>query len=112
MSLHVDNKDVVNPIEYIVRDAIKKHPRNLSVSEDASKDSSKDSSKDASKDASKDSSKTPSFTLNKKVILASVSTLLFLILSNRTMSVNEELYIFVRGIVFFILSLTILYFIK
>lgn len=104
MSLHVDNKDVVNPIEYIIDGAIKKHPRNLSVSED--------DSKDASKYASKDSSKTPSFTLNKKVILASVSTLLFLILSNRTMSVNEELYIFVRGIVFFILSLTILYFIK
>ena len=96
MSLHVDNKDVVNPIEYIVNRAIKKHPRNLSVSEDASKDASK----------------TPSFTLNKKLILASVSTVLFLILSNRTMSVNEELYIFVRGIVFFILSLTILYFIK
>lgn len=101
MSLHIDEKDVVkNPIEYIVNRVIKKHPRNLSVSEDDSKESSKDSSK------------TPSFTLNKKVILASVSTLLFLILSNRTMSVNEELYIFVRGIVFFILSLTILYFIK
>jgi hypothetical protein len=101
MSLHIDEKDVVkNHIEYIVNRAIKKHPRNLSVSEDDSKESSKDSSK------------TPSFTLNKKVILASVSTLLFLILSNRTMSVNEELYIFVRGIVFFILSLTILYFIK
>jgi hypothetical protein len=103
MSLHVDEKDVVkNPIEYIVNRAIKHNPRTR-VSNDTEV---------ASNDTSKDPSKDPSFSLNKKVILASVSTLLFLILSNRSMSVNEELYIFARGIIFFILFLTILYFMK
>ena len=51
------------------------------------------------------------FSLNKKLILTSVSTMLFLLLSKRTME-NTELYILIRGIAFFILFFIIMYFMK
>jgi hypothetical protein len=96
MPLHVNKKDVVSPIEYITHGAIKKrHSANFSFS---SKDENDVSSKD--KDENENVDKT---SLTKKLILASVSTLLFLVLSKGNFSM---------GIIFFILFLSFLYFMK
>jgi hypothetical protein len=105
MSLHVVDHGMQNREELLARQAkIKGKILYKSNNDDVSNDNNDDVSNDNNNDDN--NNKNDKTSLTKKLILASVSTLLFLVLSTESTSK------FSRGIIFFILFLSILYFMK
>ena len=120
MSLHVDDKDVVSPIDYIIHGAIKGHNRHSHSSRDPHNatiynDSNDNDSNDNDSNDNDNDNDNKVLSMYNKIILTVTATLLFLILSNRfTYNISEtmfpsETHILFHGIVFGLLFFIILY---
>jgi hypothetical protein len=114
MSLHVDDKDVVSPIDYIIHGAIRGHNRHSHSSRDPHNATIYNDSNDNDSNDN-DSNDNKVISMYNKIILTITATLLFLILSNRfTYNISEtmfpsETHILFHGIVFGLLFFIVLY---